>query len=643
MAINRVTGLDSLNRLTDGLFDPSRKLPWCIISIPAKTSEPIFDPKIVFEQTEGVCEIWVIDTGFLSYELASILPAGCEVFGGSARVYPPGLAWTTEPSLAKRRFGDQNARAIGIQTERLIADIQSAAFFAGLFTTRTSTTQTVTGTIKKFYANGETAVVQLEDGTLTSLAAELTVPGMSLEALLEIGQRVSGTFDSELRRFLLPISTITEKQILEHFPSGTVTLGRVKEVERRTASIEIFPSYSVTITRDEVSSNPKDKLDLFFTPGDVVEVRILRNAQGRLALRMFDIDDDEPVEPPIAIVPGGKPWLGVGSVELVTEDELQSEPIESFLARFGLADADLTRFDEELAGAEEPLFENHEVTPPTSAATQPANRPVPGPGPRSATPSPVNPAGAQPDSQISDVIAHATDLNSVDSLPSKSIIQSLNLTIASLKSQVISLKARLGLSDENERREQQLAIKSVVEERDSARRQLRGEKEKTAELRKELRSAKQQQIVGLDYEENRANFSPGPEGDEEWMRFEIYLAWISRIPSHSRKKYKLKPFSLGAEFIESFNGMTRGKKNKALKALVDVITGNDELLASREVHALREGSGAGSKERVRTDGARCMRAYIEENAAAARRLHYWVLPSGEIELSRCVTHDDFEP
>lgn len=634
MAIQRVTGIESLNRLTTGLLDPSRREPWCVISLPAKSDTPMFDPALVFEQTDGVCQIWVVATGFLSYELASHLPAGCEVFGGSARVYPPGLAWVSDPSLAKRRFSDPDAKAIATQTNRLIADIQSAAFFAGLFAARKDTTKELSGIVKQFYANGETAVIQLEDGTLTSLSSERTVPGVSLERLLDLGQRVTGSFDTELRTFLLPISSVTERDVLAHFPSGAITVGRVKNVERRTADIEIFPNLAITMKREDVSSNPKDRLDLFFSAGDVIEVRILRNPQGRLALRMWDIDDDEPIEPALPVFPGGKPWLGAGSDEVLADDELQSEPLETFLARLGLSHDDLAETDTEADSAAKDVDTEIDQATLEVRSAPVSSRPVPGPGPRVVRDTLSKPVPQGAVAPISAPIVNA---------PTKSVIQDLNLTIAALKSQIIGLKARLGINSSDERKEQQMAIIAVVSERDSARESLKSERQKNAELRKELRLAKQQQIVGLDYEKNRANFAPGPAGDAEWLRFEIYLSWIDRIPSHKRQASPLADFQIGPEFIASFTEMARGKRNKALKAIVDVLSLDEELLAARETHPLREGSGASARDRTRDDGARCMRTYIEENSAAARRLHYWALPGGGIELSRCVVHDDYEP
>ena len=82
---------------------------------------------------------------------------------------------------------------------------------------------------------------------------------------------------------------------------------------------------------------------------------------------------------------------------------------------------------------------------------------------------------------------------------------------------------------------------------------------------------------------------------------------------------------------------------KALKAAVEVLTGVAERNAAREVHALRTDGGGDAAQVVRGDGAKCFRAAIEQRVASARRLHYWRLPDGSVELSRVVVHDDFKP
>ncbi|MGW9630247.1 hypothetical protein ACWGST_06050 [Agromyces sp. NPDC055520] len=83
-----------------------------------------------------------------------------------------------------------------------------------------------------------------------------------------------------------------------------------------------------------------------------------------------------------------------------------------------------------------------------------------------------------------------------------------------------------------------------------------------------------------------------------------------------------------------------GQFRKAMKAAVDVLTSRAERMPGRDAHRLRSADAGGSPDVTRADGAYCMRVAIEQNTPAARRLHYWMLPGGEIELSRVVSHDD---
>ena len=59
------------------------------------------------------------------------------------------------------------------------------------------------------------------------------------------------------------------------------------------------------------------------------------------------------------------------------------------------------------------------------------------------------------------------------------------------------------------------------------------------------------------------------------------------------------------------------------------------------VHPLRAARSAGSPQKVRADGARAFRVSLQSRTAAARRLHYWELGDGRVELARIGYHDDF--
>ena len=75
----------------------------------------------------------------------------------------------------------------------------------------------------------------------------------------------------------------------------------------------------------------------------------------------------------------------------------------------------------------------------------------------------------------------------------------------------------------------------------------------------------------------------------------------------------------------------------------EILTGLAAQLPAREIHQLRTGLGGDDPTRTRDDGSTCWRANLQTGAPAARRIHYWIQPGGRIELSRVVTHDDYEP
>jgi hypothetical protein len=131
----------------------------------------------------------------------------------------------------------------------------------------------------------------------------------------------------------------------------------------------------------------------------------------------------------------------------------------------------------------------------------------------------------------------------------------------------------------------------------------------------------------------------------DWIRHEIYLAWVTRVSPTDRADWPLPAdYALSAHFAASLDQLDDAQLTKAFKACVDVLTGRVKTIPGRRLHPLREGDGATEADVMRPeDGARCLRAYIEQNTPAARRLHFWQLPGGTLELSRIVTHDDMEP
>ncbi|MFT3797332.1 hypothetical protein [Microbacterium sp.] len=162
-----------------------------------------------------------------------------------------------------------------------------------------------------------------------------------------------------------------------------------------------------------------------------------------------------------------------------------------------------------------------------------------------------------------------------------------------------------------------------------------------ARLTQELREARAAR-AGAEPVTRRTERESWPSADD-WVRHEVTVAWAARTVASEKRAYPIAPYAIGSRFADSLGALDDAQFAKAMRAVVDVVTGRVAEIPSRELHRLRTGFGGDDPFVERADGAKCWRASIEQNAASARRLHYWELPGGRIELSRIVLHDDVEP
>lgn len=128
----------------------------------------------------------------------------------------------------------------------------------------------------------------------------------------------------------------------------------------------------------------------------------------------------------------------------------------------------------------------------------------------------------------------------------------------------------------------------------------------------------------------------------EQFRHEVYLEWAGRIGAADKEVWPLREYQLSEDFLTSLDAVEGIERAKVVAVVVEVVTGLDRELPSRDLHALRTAASGGSKQVVREDGATCWRVALQRETAGARRLHYWLLGNA-IELSRVVLHDDMEP
>lgn len=182
---------------------------------------------------------------------------------------------------------------------------------------------------------------------------------------------------------------------------------------------------------------------------------------------------------------------------------------------------------------------------------------------------------------------------------------------------------------------------SLTQELRRARAALRDQTTTASRLRQEVRDARnsrpEPQLSGT-----RTDRSAWPD-EESWFRHEVVATWAARTLASEKLDYPLADYLLGSQFLASVREFGDPYIEKILRGVVDALTGRAADVPGRQLHRLREGQGGNDPYVTRSDGALCWRLSLEANTASARRLHYWQLPGGVIELSRVVLHHDAEP
>jgi len=141
--------------------------------------------------------------------------------------------------------------------------------------------------------------------------------------------------------------------------------------------------------------------------------------------------------------------------------------------------------------------------------------------------------------------------------------------------------------------------------------------------------------------------APAPEGPqfadvEQGFRYRVLTRWATRTLPSEQLERPLPDYSVGPRFLDSLSRLEGIKEEKVADVVFEIVTGLAPQIPGREVHHLRIGPGGDDPVRIREDGAMAWRASLQVKTPSARRIHYWILPNGDIELARVTTHDDFD-
>ena len=592
----------SASALADLLNGNGRRRPVAVVTIPAGRTEPWIDVEEIAREAGSLADVYLMPTGSFTWEFSNRMAEGTQVYGGAGRVYPVGHEWASDLSKSPLRFAfneDDGQRA----TEKLISDMLRMAASAGLLQSVPTRELRKVDTTVKIVVAGR-ALVDVGNLFPAAIAEELTVEDVPIDRIVTAGQRIEGWYDTDSNRVDIRQSLRPSGEALAAYAVGDVVLSKVAKVRNGKAELVLYPQTTtppvvVTVLRADVTANPADDLRTLMTVGEVIPARVTATGPD-WALTLHDVDDDEPIVSAPSLLPDGLPWL--------SEEPDRSEVDEP--------EAPTSLPMPPPAPTPVQVIEAPAPTQPPSAATprpSPAmlDRSRPGPNPR---PASTPPAAQRPTESTRGL------LFKVDGLMAE---------IAGLKRDVVNLQTQL-LAGTDEREQLRFLLDQAERRANKAENDLKSTR---ARLRKATSTSKSGSSTG-----NGPQFADPEQG----FRYLVLTRWATRtLPSEQRDR-PLADFLIGPRFLESLERLEGIKAEKVADVVFEIVTGLAPQLPSREVHHLRTGSGGDDPVRVRDDGAIAWRASLQVNTPSARRIHYWVLPSGQIELARVATHDDFD-
>jgi hypothetical protein len=592
----------SASALADLLNGNARRRPIAVVTIPAGRTKPWIDVEEIAREAGSLADVYLMPTGPFTWDFSNRMAEGTQVYGGAGRVYPVGHEWASDLSKSPLRFAFNEADGERA-TQKLISDMLRMAAAAGLLqSVPTRELRKVDTTVKMVVAGR--ALVDVGNLFPAAIAEELTVEDVPIERIVAAGLRIEGWYDADSNRVDIRQSLRPHGEALAAYAVGDVVLSKVAKVRNGKADLVLYPQTTsppvvVSVRRADVTANPADDLRTLMTVGEVIPARITATGPD-WALALHDVDDDESVVSAPSLLPGGPPWL---------REEPEHSEVDEGEAATSLPMPPPAPMPVQVIETPAPTQPAAAATPRPSPAMLDRSRPGPNPRPASTRPAAHRPT------------------ESTRALLLK--VDGLTAEIAGLKREVVNLQTQV-LAGADEREQLRFLLDQAERRANKAENDLKSTR---ARLRKATSTSKSESPAG-----NGPRFADPEQG----FRYFVLTQWATRtLPSEQRNR-PLADFLIGPRFLESLERLEGIRAEKVADVVFEIVTGLAPQLPSREVHQLRTGSGGDDPVRVRDDGAVAWRASLQVNTPSARRIHYWVLPSGQIELARVATHDDFD-
>jgi hypothetical protein len=394
-----------------------------------------------------------------------------------------------------------------------------------------------------------------------------------------------------------------------------VVLARVVAVRADKAELLLYPktttpAVTVAVGLAGVTRHPLGDLRLLMTVGEVVAARVTATGP-QWALVLNDVDDDEPILAAPALLAGGPPWLVEEPVAIKEDEPLPAPPAPA-----------------------------RPVMAPEPPAEEPASPVPPVPAPRRPSPAVFDKNRLRPPAPAAAVQSHAITQQSTVAQQSTAAQQSegtkaLLRKIDGLASEVNRLR--------REGDELRTQLLDTSDERKQLRYLLEEEEHRANRFEHELKGARARlRKAGNTRAAPDAGTGPRFADHEQGFRYLVLTRWATRTLPGEQADRPLPNYTIGPGFLESLDELEGITEEKVADVVFEIVTGLAPQIAGRRVHPLRTGTGGDDPFRVRDDGARAYRASLQVNTPSARRIHYWILPGGQIELAHVYPHDEFD-
>lgn len=127
--------------------------------------------------------------------------------------------------------------------------------------------------------------------------------------------------------------------------------------------------------------------------------------------------------------------------------------------------------------------------------------------------------------------------------------------------------------------------------------------------------------------------------EEEAVRVLVNMHWQKSYLADDQNAYPLGGFETQTAFFQTISRMHDVDRKKVIHVMTEIVSTRADK-RDRTIHPYRQGEGPEESPVVDAELGTLMRIYLENNTAAAKRLHFWKGHSGKITFHSVLRHDD---